>query len=129
MLFQEWGQTLSKAGITNVRLRAGTETDKVGIETRGSGESPVYLVTGIVVSRDELFLPNGRYHRGDMGRLAQWLKDLAEHGPSTGKEEKAAFGLSRGQFQKVLRRSERASRCAPRKALPAGRCWRTSPVN
>ena len=101
LLFQDWGQTLSKAGIKGFRLRSATETDKVGIETRGAGDGLVYVVTGIVLSRDELLLPGGRFRRGDMARLSQWLKDLAQHGPSAGKEEKAEFGLSSAQFQQV----------------------------
>ena len=101
MLFQEWGQTLGQAGIRNVRIRNAQETDKLGIETQGTADSPVYVVTGMIVSRDELLLPGGRFRRSETVRLAQWLKDLAERGPTAGKEEKAAFGLSAAQFQKV----------------------------
>ncbi len=101
MLFQEWGQVLGQAGIRNVRIRGAQETDQVGIEVRGTAGSPIYLVTGIIVSRDELLLPGGRFRRSDMARLTQWLKDLADRGPAVGKEEKSAFGLSPAQFQKV----------------------------
>lgn len=101
MLFQEWGQALGQAGIKNVTLRAAQEAGKVGIEALGTAENPIYVVTGRVVSRDELLLPPGRFRRGDVGRLAQWLKDLAESGPVAVKEEKAAFGLSVAQFRKV----------------------------
>jgi hypothetical protein len=94
MLFQEWAQALGKAGIRNVRLRVVEESDKPGIDVQGTAERPVYVVLGIVESRDVLVLPNGRYRRGDLGRLAQWLKDLAERGPNAGKEEKGAFGLT-----------------------------------
>jgi hypothetical protein len=100
MLFQEWNQALSRAGISNFRLRASKEGDKVGIESGGTADSPIYVVTGIVSSRDELTLPAGRFRRSDLGRLAQWLKDLAERGPNAGKDHKAAFGLSATQIQK-----------------------------
>lgn len=101
MLFQEWGQALGQAGIRNVRIRGAQETDKVGIETLGTADSPVYVVTGKILSHDELQLPGGRFRRSEAARLAQWLKDLAERGPTAGKEEKVAFGLSAAEFQKV----------------------------
>ncbi len=101
MVFQEWAQVLGKAGIRNVRIRAVEESDKAGIETQGTADNPIYVVTGIVRSGDELVLPGGRYRRADAGRLAQWLKDLAERGPNAGQEKKAAFGLTSAQFDRV----------------------------
>ena len=104
LLFQEWGQALSKAGIENVRFRVAEDADKVGIETRGDTQSPTYVVTGIVRSRNELMLPGGRFGRGDAGRLKQWLQDLAERGPNPGKtakEENAPFGLSPTLYDRV----------------------------
>jgi hypothetical protein len=92
---------LGKAGIRNVRLRAATDSDNVGIETQGDADSPIYRVIGVVSSRDELLLPGGRFRRSEVGRLAQWLNDLAEHGPDARKQRKAAFGLSAAQFDRV----------------------------
>jgi hypothetical protein len=94
MIFQEWAQTLGKAGIRNVRIRVAEASEKPGIDVQGTAENPVYVVLGIVESRDAIVLPNGRYRRGDVARLAQWLKDLAEHGPNAGREKKGAFGLT-----------------------------------
>ena len=101
MVFQEWAQSLGKAGIKNVRIRTAQDADKVGIDVQGTPDHPVYVVTGIVNSRDELLLPGGRFKRSDAGRLAQWLNDLAANGPSMATKEKAAFGLSPKQFQQV----------------------------
>jgi hypothetical protein len=105
LLFQEWAKTLSKAGIENVRFRVGEDSDKPGIETRGTAENPTYLVTGIVRSRNELALPGGRFGPGDAGRLKQWLQELAERGPNAekaaGKGETAPFGLSAAQFERI----------------------------
>ncbi len=84
-----------------MRIRVANDSDKLGIDVQGTAENPIYVVTGIVESRDELVPPGGRYRRGDMARLAQWLKDLAERGPNARKEEKAAFGLSASQFSRV----------------------------
>jgi hypothetical protein len=101
MTFQDWSQLLGKAGIRNFRFRVVQDTDKVGIETRGTDQSPIYVVTGVVSSRDELMLPGGRFRRSDMARLAQWINDLAEHGPVVARQKKAAFGLFPAQFDKV----------------------------
>ncbi|MGD0383484.1 MAG: hypothetical protein ABSA77_08195 [Thermoguttaceae bacterium] len=99
--FQDWGQTLDGAGIKNVRLRTGTETDKVGIEIQGTADRPLYIVTGRVVSGDELLLPGARFKRGEMKRLAQWLDDLAQNGPPDKRPKLVAFGLTAVQFEQV----------------------------
>ena len=101
LAFQQWGQTLSKAGVRNVTFRSGRPNDKVGIEVRGTKESRLYVVTGIVKSTDELQLPSGRFRRGDVARLAGWLEDLAKHGPEADRPARSAFGLSREQFAQI----------------------------
>lgn len=101
LLAQEWAQTLGKAGIRDVRIRTGDEDAKPAIDVQGTSANPIYVVTGLIKSRDEIVLPGGRYRRADMARLARWLKDLAERGPNAGREEKAAFGLTAAQFTEV----------------------------
>ena len=101
MVFQEWAQRLGEAGVRNVRLRTATDADKLGIATKGTERNPVYVVTGVVVSRDALLLPGGRYRRGDIGQLVQWLNDLAEQGPASERPPKLAFGLSAAQLDKA----------------------------
>lgn len=101
LVFQEWAQLLGKAGIQNVRIRAVEESDNVGVRTEGDPKNPVYIVTGIVRSRDELIMPSGRIRRGDVERLAAWIKDLGEHGPASKREKKAAFGLTASQFDQA----------------------------
>ncbi len=103
LIFQQWAQELSKAGIKNVRIRSGNDSDLVGVVNRGTKESPYYLVTGLVKSADELILPGGTYRRRDLPRLAKWLDNLARHGPDgpPSAEAKSAFGLSGEQFAKV----------------------------
>jgi len=102
LTFQDWARTLANAGIRNVRIRAATGAERVGIEIRGTGTSRLYVVTGIIRSRDELLLPPGRFRRGDAGRLARWLDDLARLGPEDRREPKSAFGLSASQFEQIL---------------------------
>ena len=88
-----------------MRFRVAEDSDKLGIENRGTAQSPIYVVTGIVRSRSELLLPGGRFGPGDADRLKQWLQNLAEHGPNAGKaagkETKSPFGLSSEEFDRV----------------------------
>jgi len=99
--FQQWVQVLSRAGVKNVRIRAAGATDKIGIVVRGTPDSPLYVVTGVVRSGDELLLPGGRYRRTDAARLARWLDDLARFGPKDGRPAKSAFGLTGEQFEQI----------------------------
>jgi hypothetical protein len=101
MTFQDWGQALAGAGIKNVRFRSATSADKVGIEVQGEAERPLYIVTGKVLSRDELELPGARFKRSEVKRLAQWLDDLAQNGPPDKRPKIVAFGLTAAQFEKV----------------------------
>jgi len=101
LVFQQWMRVLSKAGVKNVRFRSSRATDKVGIQTHGTDDNPLYVVTGIVRGSDELLLPSGRFRRSDAGRLSQWLDELAELGPEEKRERKAAFGLRASQFVEI----------------------------
>jgi len=99
--FQQWVRVLGQAGIKNVRIRSARPTDQVGIKVHGTQQSPTYVVTGIINSRDELLTPAGRFRRRDAGRLARWLDELARYGPADSRPEKSAFGLSPQQFEQV----------------------------
>ena len=101
LTFQEWGQSLAGAGIKNVRFRSATPADKVGIETQGTADRPLYIVTGQVLSRDELLLPLGRFKRSEVKRLAAWLDDLAQNGPPDKRPKLMAFGLTAEQYDHV----------------------------
>lgn len=103
MSLQDWGRAFERAGIPNVRLRSGSETEQPRIETQGPAGSPVYVVVGVLDSTHEILLPGGRYRRSDLNRLASWLQDLAARGPNAGKEGKTPFGLSGDEF-KVVRK-------------------------
>lgn len=98
---QTWARELGAAGIRSVRLRSQRSSDKVGIEVRGSKESPIYVVTGTLDSRGHLVLPDRSYRPGEAARVAAWLKDLARHGPSESRESVVAFGLPRSQMVAV----------------------------
>jgi hypothetical protein len=101
MTFQDWGRALGAAGIRNVRMRTAEEPGPPGIEVQGTTDRPVYVVTGVVRSANELDLPGRRFRRNEAGQLADWLKDIAEHGPPEQREAKSAFGLPASQFARV----------------------------
>jgi hypothetical protein len=101
LTFQDWSTALAQAGIRNVRLRSATESDKVGIKVIAAEEHPLYVVTGAIISRDELQVPGRRFKRSEAKQLAEWLEDLAENGPPDKRPPKAAFGLTATQLDKV----------------------------
>jgi hypothetical protein len=101
LVFQEWAQTLGKAGVKDVRIAADDGNVRPGIDIQGTPQSPFYVVTGIVKSRDELLLPSGTFRRADAARLARWLDDLAANGPPDRRPKKSAFGLTGEQFQQI----------------------------
>ncbi|NLE37932.1 MAG: hypothetical protein GX621_07895, partial [Pirellulaceae bacterium] len=98
---QTWARELGAAGIRNVRLRSAHAGDRVGIETRGTKESPLYVVTGTLDSRGEVILPDGRYRQGEAKRIAHWLDELARLGPPESREPVVAFGLARSEMMAV----------------------------
>jgi hypothetical protein len=99
--FQQWMQALSRAGIKNFRIRTAQSGDTAKIDVQGTDQSPVYLVTGLITSQDEIVVPGGRFKRGNAAGLARWLDDLAEHGPPNRREAKSAFGLTAKQLERV----------------------------
>ena len=98
---QTWARELGAAGVRNVRLRAGRTGDKVGIETRGTEQSPLYIVTGELNSRGEVVLPEGRYRPGEASRVAAWLNEVARLGPPESREPVVAFGLKHSEMMAV----------------------------
>jgi len=100
--FQEWTRTLSEAGAARVQIRSGEASDKPGITVSGQPASPIYVVTTNFDAQGNLLLPGGgRFARGDGGRLARWIADLAQNGLPERRESKSAFGLTASQFQEV----------------------------
>lgn len=100
---QQWLRWLARAGVSNLRIRARRPTERLEIQTQGTKDRPVYRVTGMLNSRNELLLPGARFQPGDATGVARWLDDLAKNGPPEQREEKSAFGLSRPQFEEVLK--------------------------
>ena len=85
----------------NVRIRTAEPNDAAKIDVQGTDQSPVYLVTGLITSHDEVVVPGGRFKRSNVAGLARWLDDLAENGPPNRREAKSAFGLTAKQLERV----------------------------
>jgi hypothetical protein len=98
---QTWARALGAAGIRSVRLRSARTNDKIGIEVRGSKQSPIYVVTGKLDGRGDVVLPGGRYRQSQAGKAAAWLKELARLGPPESREPIVAFDLPRSQMVAV----------------------------
>ncbi len=99
MAAQQWARALDQAGIRNVRIRGSRPNDRVGVTVRGTEASPIYVVTGAILSQTELQMPSGRFRQGDLGRLAAWLDDLVKRGTPESREPIGAFGLTAAQFE------------------------------
>ena len=98
---QEWLQELAKVGVSRLRIVAKRPENKVGVEVRGTDASPIYVVTGVITSNNDLQLPGGRYSLRNAGQAGKWLSDLARNGPPKKPEEKGPFGLKPDEYEAV----------------------------
>jgi hypothetical protein len=98
---QEWLRRLSQAGIENFRIRSARSGDVPNIERRGTEDSPLYVVTGIITPDNMLVVPGTRFRASQMGQLGAWLRDLSELGPPDERSAKSAFGLSSKDFERL----------------------------
>ena len=98
--FQEWMQSAHPRRREERPPPHAQPGDEVKIDVRGTADSPVYAVTGLIVG-NELIVPGARFKRSEAGKLARWLDDLAEHGPPNRREARPAFGLTAKQLEQV----------------------------
>jgi hypothetical protein len=97
----EWARDLSRAGITDVRIRAQRAHERLGVEVRGTPSAPIYSVTGQITAANEIRFPGARFRSGDAAGVARWLDDLAQRGPAEQRPKMTAFGLDVNQFEQV----------------------------
>jgi hypothetical protein len=98
---QEWGRAFAEAGLTGIRIRSGSGSDRVGVEVRGTKAAPIYVVTGVITSSSQLLTPAGQFRPSEVRRFVRWLDDLAERGPADQRPQQAAFGLSGNEFDEL----------------------------
>jgi len=101
---QEWLRELARAGLTQVRIRAKQESDRVGIEVQGAVGQPVYRVIGMIDTPNELVLPSGRFRLSQARQAVQWLEEVARKGPgqkAQAPEPARPLGLSAERLQQL----------------------------
>ena len=91
-LGRKWGDLLTGLGVGNLQIRAAHPGEKIGIEVRGTKDSPNYRVTGKLADT-ELLVPGGKFALADRAAIAKWLSELGENGVAGVTEKKGAFGL------------------------------------
>lgn len=100
---QAWLRELSAAGISDLRIRAGSP-EKVGIEVSGNEPDVTYFVTGLITTGDELIFPGKRFRLNEAPQVARWLRQLSEKGIEEKHEEpRGAFGLRPEDFEKAMK--------------------------
>ncbi len=90
---QTWYQTLTRLGVTGLRIRGMQADDAPRVDTTGSGATASYRVTGILTVRNELILPGGRFTARDAAGIKAWLDDLRANGPPGPGRPQKVFGL------------------------------------
>lgn len=97
---RKWVDLLSHLGVGGIQIRAAQPGEKLGIEARGTKESPLYRVTG-KLSGTQLILPGGQFGLSDSPKLAKWLGELGENGAAGVTQAKSAFGLLAKQLAEL----------------------------
>ena len=97
----DWARQLNIAGVADLRIRAGQLTDKVQVDVQGPETDPVYHVSGMISSSNELILPGGRFRLAEAAQAARWLDELGRKGLPKKETPRGSFGLTAEQLEKV----------------------------
>lgn len=95
---QEWLRALQGLDLDGIKIRGANGNERAEVETLGSGASVRYRVTGIILGRDDLRLPGGKFSPGDKAKLAKWIEKLKDGGAESLTAKVAAFGLTGKQL-------------------------------
>jgi len=98
---QQWLRQLAEAGVSGFRIRVRQPSDQPKIETGGTPQAPIYQVTGVIVSDNEVVVPGKRFRLNNLVPLRQWLDELAQQGPAENRAPTDSFGLELEQFQRL----------------------------
>lgn len=93
---QQWVRALEGMSLASVRLRSAEPTDRTNVEKTGTPEAPVYHVTGLLTSNNELLLPGAKIRYGDKAGLQAWLDKITSSSDQA--EATGAFGMSDEQL-------------------------------
>ena len=97
----QWLALLKDLNLGSLRIRAARPGDRVEIRQRGSGDSIIYHVTGLLTRRNALRLPGAEFRYGDRAGIARWVARLKEGGQAGLSEGPAAFGLTPSELVAV----------------------------
>ncbi len=97
----KWLAMLKDLNLGNLRIRSASPRDKVEIRRRGSGDSTVYQVTGLLTAKSTLRVPGGEFRYGDKTGIRAWITKLKEGGESGLHETAGPFGLTATQLVTV----------------------------
>lgn len=100
---QAWLQLLGEMEIRNVRIRGARPGDKPQLETLDNRGKPIYQVTGVLTSRDEIALPGGRFGKRDRAKLRDYFDRLRADGAEGVTAELGKFDLTKRQFELVFK--------------------------
>lgn len=98
---QQWYKALSDLGISGLQIHNARPGDEMSISDRGGKAAPDYKVVGILAADNVLYLPGGKFHLGDTGRLRKWLENLGDQGAEGVTEPRSAFGFIARQLEQV----------------------------
>ena len=97
----EWLASLRDLNLAGVRIRSAQSGEKEEIRQRGSEDSPLYQVIGVLTTKNTLRVPGAEFRLGDKAGLKQWLAKLQERGREGLTEATGAFGLTARQLVAV----------------------------
>lgn len=99
---QEWLQLLARAGIDNVRIRAGRAGDEPSVTNVGDPSRPRYRVVGLLTAREQLRLKGATFGRGDLHRLNDYFEQLAADGAESLTAPRGRYGLTEREIETVF---------------------------
>jgi len=100
---QRWYETLSKLNSGTLNIRAARAGDKIEVINKGTKDSPIYVVYGVIKNSGELQVPGGRFKLSDRSGIGRWLEEMRTFGPQGTPEGKPLYGLNAAQFGDVKR--------------------------
>jgi hypothetical protein len=96
---QRWLQQLQRLSLASIRVRAARAGDRPEVQQRGSTQQPVFYVTAILTSRNELQVPDKVFRLDDLVSLERWLNSLPSAAPAD--EAHGAFDMGEGALVKL----------------------------
>ena len=98
---RKWLMVLKDCKLTNIRFRSLRSGTTIEIKNRGTEESPVYLVTGVLTARNTLRLPGVEFRSTERVAIAKWIEKLKTDGMEGVTAQTGPFGLTKKQLLQI----------------------------